>query len=89
MPSRHAVAVRMRFRPEFMPREDAIRTVALERGYEIAGSSLTISSDEGRQEWRFVALALSRKTGAPLSELARELAAFDGVDSFQLSHARN
>lgn len=89
LPSRHAVAVRMRFRREFMPREDAIRRLALERGYEIAGSSLTISSDEGRQEWRFVALALSRKTGAPLSELARELAAFDGVDSFQLSHARN
>ena len=89
LPSRHAVAVRMRFKQEFMPREDAIRKLALERGYEIAGSSLTISSDEGRQEWRFVALALSRKTGAPLSELARELAAFDGVDSFQLSHARN
>lgn len=89
LPSRHAVAVRMRFRQEYMPREDAIRRVALERGYEIAASSLTISSDEGRQEWRFVALALSRKTGAPLSELARELAAFDGVEAFQLSHARN
>lgn len=89
LPSRHAVAVRMRFKNGFLPREDAIRTIALERGYEIAGSSLTISSDDGRQEWRFVALALSRKTGAPLSELARELAAFDGVDSFQLSHARN
>ena len=89
LPSRHAVAVRMRFRQAFLPREDALRKVALERGYEIAASSLTISSDDGRQEWRFVALALSRKTGAPLSELARELAAFDGVEAFQLSHARN
>lgn len=89
LPSRHAVAVRMRFRSGFLPREDAIRRVALERGYEIAGSSLTISSDEGRQEWRFVALALSRKSGASLSVLAGELAAFDGVDAFQLSHARN
>jgi putative Mg2+ transporter-C (MgtC) family protein len=33
---------------------------ALERGYEIAGGSLTIGSDNGCQEWRFVALALSR-----------------------------
>jgi putative Mg2+ transporter-C (MgtC) family protein len=89
LPSRHAVAVRMRFRPEFLPREAAIRELALSRGYEIAGSSLTISSDDGRQEWRFVALALSRKTGAPLSELARELAATEGVEAFQLSHARN
>lgn len=89
LPSRHAVAVRMRFRPEFLPREAAIRELALARGYEIAGSSLTISSDDGRQEWRFVALALSRKTGAPLSELARELGATEGVEAFQLSHARN
>lgn len=89
LPSRHAVAVRMRFKTDFLPREEALRKVALARGYEIARSSLTISSEEGRQEWRFVALALSRKTGAPLAELARELAAFDGVDAFQLSHARN
>lgn len=93
LPSRHAVAVRMRFKPEFTPREDAIRTLALARGYEVAASSLTISSDEGRQEWRFVALARSgprgRRANAPLSELARELAAFDGIEAFQLSHARN
>jgi putative Mg2+ transporter-C (MgtC) family protein len=89
LPARHAVAVRLRFKPEYLPREAAIRELALGRGYEIAASSLTISSDDGRQEWRFVALALSRKTGAPLSELARELGAFDGVDAFQLSRARN
>ncbi|MCA1855799.1 MgtC/SapB family protein [Massilia oculi] len=89
LPSRHAVAVRMRFKPEVMPREDVLRQAALERGYEIAGSSLTISSDAGRQEWRFVALALSRKSGASLAELAEELAAFEGLEAFQLSHARN
>jgi putative Mg2+ transporter-C (MgtC) family protein len=36
-----------------------------------------------------VALALSRHSGSPLSELANELAAFEGIDGFQLSHARN
>ena len=89
LPARHAVAVRMRFKPDFLPREEGLRQAALERGYEIAGSSLTISSDNGCQEWRFVALALSRKSGAPLHELAGELAAFEGVEAFQLSHARN
>ena len=89
LPARHAVAVRMRFKPDFLPREEGLRQAALERGYEIAGSSLTISSDNGCQEWRFVALALSRKSGAPLHELAVVLAAFEGVESFQLSHARN
>ncbi len=89
LPSRHAVAITMRFKREFIPREDALRRIALERGYEIAGGSLTIGSDNGMQEWRFVALALSKKSGAPLAELAAELNAFDGISSFQISHARN
>ena len=89
LPARHAVAVRVRFKPDFLPREEGLRQAALERGYEIAGSSLTISSENGRQEWRFVALALSRKSGAPLHALAGELAAFEGVEGFQVSHARN
>jgi putative Mg2+ transporter-C (MgtC) family protein len=89
LPSRHAVAVRMHFKPGYKPREEVLRRISLERGYEIAGGSLTISGHEGSQEWRFVALALSRRSGFPLSDLADELASFEGIDGFQLSHARN
>ncbi|HEV7816267.1 MAG TPA: MgtC/SapB family protein, partial [Janthinobacterium sp.] len=89
LPSRHAVAVTMRFKQDFLPREDALRRMALQRGYEIAGGSLMIASEAGQQEWRFVAVALGKRAGMRLSELAAELAVFDGIDSFQLSHARN
>ena len=89
LPSRHAVAITMRFAKDFIPREEALRRIALERGYAIAGGSLTIGCTEGKQEWRFVALALSKRSGAPLSQLATELAAFEGIDSFQVAHARN
>jgi putative Mg2+ transporter-C (MgtC) family protein len=89
LPSRHAVAIMMRFKRDYLPQEEALRRIALERGYAIAGGSLTIGSTNGMQEWRFVALALSKKSGAPLPALAAELAAFDGIDSFQISHARN
>lgn len=89
LPSRHALAITLRFRREFVPREDVLRRIARERGYEIAGGSLAISCNDGRPEWRFVAVALSRHAGAPIAELARELTAFDGVDTFHLSHARN
>jgi len=89
LPSRRAVAVMLRFREHFLPKEEALREAALERGYQIAGSSLTIASSNGRQEWRFVALALSSHNRATLTELAAELAAFEGVEGFQLSHARN
>ena len=89
LPSRHAVAITMKFKQDYIPREEALRRIAHERGYEIAGGSLMIGSNAGMQEWRFVAQALSKKSGAPLSELATELAAFAGIDSFQISHARN
>ena len=89
LPSRHAVAIMMRFKRDFVPREEALQRIARERGYTIAGGSLTIGSNNGMQEWRFVALAMSKKSGAPLASLAAELAAFAGVDGFQVSHARN
>ena len=89
LPSRHAVAITMRFKKDYVPRESGLRSVALSRGYEIAGGSLMIASDAGMQEWRFVAIALSKRSGATLAELSAELAAFDGIHSFQLSHARN
>ena len=89
LPSRHAIAITMRFKKDYVPLESTLRRVALERGYEIAGGTLAIGGTEGEQEWRFVALALSRKSGVSLSHLAAELARFDGINSFQLSHARN
>ncbi|GAA5231233.1 hypothetical protein GCM10025794_26610 [Massilia kyonggiensis] len=89
LPSRHAVAVTLHFKPGVYPQEEMLRQAALERGYEIAGGSLTISSEKGCQEWHFVALELPGKPGAPLSVLASELSTFEGVDGFQLSHARN
>lgn len=89
LPSRHAVAIMMKFKADYSPREEVLRRIALERGYEMAGGSLSIGAVDGAQEWRFVALALSRKSGAKLSDLADELARFEGIDSFQLAHARN
>lgn len=89
LPSRHAIAITMRFREGYEPQEDALRRMALERGYEIAGGSLMIAQDKGKLEWRFVALALSKHSGSPMSQLAGELRRFEGIEGFQLSHARN
>jgi putative Mg2+ transporter-C (MgtC) family protein len=89
LPSRHAIAITMRFRQGYKPQEQALRTMAAQRGYEIAGGSLMIGSDGGQQEWRFVAIAFSKRSGAPMSVLSAELAEFEGIHSFQLTHARN
>jgi len=89
LPSRHAIAITMRFKPGFTPREEELRKLARDRGYEVAGGSLMISQEEGKMEWRFVALALGKRSGAPLPQLAAEMARFEGIDGFQLTHARN
>ena len=89
LPSRQALAVVMRFRRGFVPREEELRLNALERGYELAKGSLAIAYNDGQQEWRFVAVALGKSQAAPLSVVAAELAQFEGVENFSLSHARN
>lgn len=89
LPSRHAIAITMKFKPDYKPKEENLRTIALQRGYEIAGGSLSIAAENNRQEWRFVALALSKRSGAPLALLAAEINEFEGIESFAISHARN
>ncbi|MES2073635.1 MAG: MgtC/SapB family protein [Pseudomonadota bacterium] len=89
LPSKQAVAITLSFRQGFVPREDVLRRVALERGYEIAGGTLAISVREGKAEWRFVAVALNKKLAWSISALSNELATFQGVDFFQMTHARN
>jgi len=89
LPSRQAVAVVLRFRKDFVPHEEVLRRLALARGYELADGSFSIRRDNGLTEWHFVAVALGKNMGASMTELARELTIFDGVENFYLSHARN
>ena len=89
LPARQAIAIVMRFRQGVSPTEQRLRDAAAKRGYEIAGGSISISVENGKMEWHFVAVAFNKTSGAPISELAHEMDQFEGLESFQLSHARN
>jgi putative Mg2+ transporter-C (MgtC) family protein len=89
LPSRHAVAITLQFKKDYMPKEESVRRAALERGYEIASGSISVNYHEGKAEWSFVAVVLGRRKESRITELAAELAQFDGVENFNLSHARN
>jgi putative Mg2+ transporter-C (MgtC) family protein len=89
LPARHALAITLQFRRDFIPDEIELKKLALERGYIIASGSISISSVDGALEWRFVAVALNRKSGAPITEIARELSQRQSIVRFHLSHARN
>lgn len=89
LPSRQAVAVVIQFKQGFSPSETKLRERALTHGYEIASGSISINFKEGMPEWKFVAIALGKGKGAPMTNLAQELTNYDGVENFFLSHARN
>ena len=89
LPSHQAVAIMLRFRKDFMPREEVLRQLARERGYDIVRSTLSVTLHDSQPEWNFIAVALDKKTGVRIAELARELTAFEGVQDFRLSHERN
>lgn len=89
LPSRQAVAMTLRFDAGYMPVESALRSMASERGFDIAGGTITITLDQGEQEWRFIAVARSRHQMVQVSDLAAEMAKFKGVKSFHLAYARN
>jgi putative Mg2+ transporter-C (MgtC) family protein len=89
LPSRQAVAIMLRFNKDFVPREEVLRRVARERGYDFIRSTLSIKLENGQPEWNFVAVAMNKKNGVRIDELAHELKAFEGVQDFRLSHERN
>lgn len=89
LPSRPAVAISMQFKTGFVAKEGAIRALALARGYEIATGTIFISAKEGKTEWRFVAVAINRKLATSLCAMSQELGKFEGIESYQLAHARN
>jgi len=89
LPSRHAIAINLRFQPGFAPQEKDLAQATLERGYEIAPGSFSINFEHDKMEWRFVAVALGRGRGMPLSQLSHEMSALKGVERFHVSHARN
>ena len=79
----------LRFNAGYQPVEAALRDMAGARGYDIAGGTITVALDQGEQEWRFIAVARSRQKMVLISELAAEMARFNGVKSFHLAYARN
>lgn len=89
LPSHQALAIVLRFKSGFVPQEETLRRTAREWGYEIASGTIAIDSTAGYPEWRFVAVSQGRRKSAPLSALAAELTSFEGVESFQISQARN
>jgi len=90
LPSRRAMGVVLGFTPGFEPQESELKSTIKQWGYMVAEGSLSISASQHTTQWNFVMVALkSRPEPNSLFELSRQLREVDGVDSLQISHARN
>lgn len=88
LPSRHATAVVLSFKPGLQPTEDDVKAMVAVMGYRIADGSTSIRSEGQGQEWHLVFLANSnRKISIP--QLALDLSSCDQLAGFQVAFARN
>lgn len=90
LPSRRALGVTMGFVPGHEPDETLLKSTIRAWGYMVAEGSLHLSASPHAIQWNFVMVALkSRPEPSSLFELSRLLRSLPGVDSLQISHARN
>ena len=90
LPSRRALGVNLGFAAGVEPDEGPMREQMRAWGYTVAEGSLHIARNDHRVHWQFVMVALrSKPEPSSLFELSRRLRQIDGVDSLQLTHARN
>jgi putative Mg2+ transporter-C (MgtC) family protein len=89
LPSRHAIAITLKFHLDYTPNEDEIDLVMLDLGYETAKGSYTVTSDNNKEEWHFTAVALLNRTRYSIPQISRQLVKINGLESCKISFARN
>lgn len=89
LPSRRPIFISLRFGKDFHPHEDTVLNLARKNGYEVARGSVAIQSHAGSVEWRFVAVSINKRQSTGLAALADSFSQIEGVESFQVSRARN
>ncbi|GAB4088691.1 MgtC/SapB family protein [Hydrogenophaga soli] len=90
LPSRRAMGVSLVFGASTEPDENLLRQRVVSWGYSVAEGTLQITRNAETISWHFVMVAQrSHPDPSSLFELSRGLQAVAGVESVQISHARN
>lgn len=89
LPSRHAIALMMRWAADGAPTRAAVAEWLGRMGYEIATGSVGVRHDTASVTWQFVAVARNRQCALHLTELAAMSREVPGLLAFEVAHARN
>lgn len=88
LPSRHSVALILRFQSGYRSRQSEIASLVRGLGYRIADGSTTILSDSQYEEWHMVLITLGKKTTS-IADIAAGLQNCDFLSGYQVAFARN
>ncbi len=89
LPYRKPLSVTLLFKRGHIPEKDNVKQFAIENGYEVAHGTIEADYKNGQIEWRFVAVSLGKNRSTSIWDLSQKLPTLQGVDSFQISRARN
>ncbi|MER2520247.1 MAG: MgtC/SapB family protein [Bdellovibrionales bacterium] len=91
LPAHKAVSVTLNFHKNFTPVRDEMNSLMAQGGYAIAKNSFSIARRDNKHEWHFVVVTVSGNKGksSSLIELGKMLSNVEGIENFNLSHARN
>ncbi|MGE0109854.1 MAG: MgtC/SapB family protein, partial [Bdellovibrionales bacterium] len=89
LPSQEPLFISLQFNKDLSPKAAKVREIAREYGYDLSKNSVSIQSQNGQIEWRFVAKRINLKKHIPITELADTLSKIEGLESFHISRARN
>ncbi|MBB5205163.1 putative Mg2+ transporter-C (MgtC) family protein [Inhella inkyongensis] len=89
LPARPAISLTLTYKPGVEPSRQALDHIARERGYQVASGSFSVRYFEGRHVWRFVCIEVDRRRALPITGLSGDLAQLEGIEAFEIGHARN
>lgn len=91
LPAHRAVSVTLNFRKDFLPVGGDLTDLMAQGGYSVAKNSFSVARRDNRLEWHFVVVTVSgnKEKSASLIELGKILSNVEGIENFNLSHARN
>ena len=89
LPGRTTLDIALTFREGFEPKLDELDRRAEARGYRVLHETLTIAFADNQPLWKFGAVAVERSRAVSPALLAEQLAASEGVASFNIAPVRN
>ena len=89
LPLHHAISITLTYQQGFEPSERNVQQAILDCGYDIARGSFAISNSDGKPQWSFVAISHQKNSDLSIPAVSQKLKQFEGVESFNISFARN